>query len=135
VAIFLSSYSQGVPFSLSQLTSHIPYMPEIVIFTTIRYLHTPYVKQWKHAKIEALPEKGFYRVVGEYGYRESQVSMDQLFNECASIMPEVFHNFELSDAAFFLSTEHVRIDKSRKWPHKIWIKIFKYILQVNNCCF
>ncbi len=129
-AVFLSSLSDGVPVSVNVLASHIPYLPETVIFLTIRYQHVPYVKAYRHVQLEPLPERGFYRIVAHFGYRETQISMEQLFSECATIMPEVFHDIDLAQTSFFLSTEHVRIDKTRWFGHKVFYRIFKAILGV-----
>jgi len=127
----MSSLAEGVPVCVNNLASHIPFLPDIVIFLTIKHQHVPYVKQFNHVYVEALPEKGFYRIIAQYGYRETQISMEQLFSECAAIMPEVFHDIQLDKTSFFLSTEHVRVDKTKWWGHKLYIRVFKSILQVS----
>jgi K+ transporter len=43
-SIFLSSETEGVPYSLGLLVSRIPYLSENVIYLTIKYVHIPYVK-------------------------------------------------------------------------------------------
>lgn len=128
-AVFLSSLSQGVPVSVHQLTSHIPYLPEKVIFLTIKHMHVPHVREGKKLFIEPLPEVGFYRVIGQYGYRDSKVSLEELLNYCAALLPEEFHHIDMSQVSFFLSTEHIRINKARWIGHRIYIRIFKTILQ------
>ncbi len=45
ISVFMSSAPEVVPISLSQLLEHEPFLPEVVIFLTVKFLHIPYVKQ------------------------------------------------------------------------------------------
>jgi len=103
----------------------VPFLHETVIFLTIEFKHFPSVQ---HVFIERLPVKGFCRMVARFGYRVSTVSMKGIFERCNYIVPEL--ELDIDNTSFFLGKEHVRVDKSRWFGHRYFVKTFNMMLQL-----
>jgi K+ transporter len=72
--------------------------------------------------------KGFYRVIAQYGYRVSKVSMKRIIDRINIILPELEINID--DTSFFLGSEHARGDKNRWFGHRWRIRFFNMMLQI-----
>jgi len=124
-AVFLTAVAEGVPVSLSELVRHIPFIPKTIIFLTIEHKHVPNIK---HVFIERLEVKGFYRVIAQYGYSVSTVSMKELLDQCNYILPEL--HLDINTVSFFLGHDKIRSNKSHFFFKRWKIKFFNMMLQI-----
>jgi KUP system potassium uptake protein len=68
--VFLTAATQGVPHIVVRQIERVHVLPERVVLVTIRTADVPYVPDDERATVEPMG-KGFYRVIGHYGFRES----------------------------------------------------------------
>jgi len=129
-AVFLTPVAEGVPLSLTQLVRHLPLLHEHVIFLTIEYKHVPHVHH-DHVEIEDLEQKGFYRIVARYGYRQAgNISIQNLLAECQQLLPEL--DLNLDDLSFFVRQEKIKRDKTKWFGHQILVRIFNTLIQLHH---
>jgi len=72
--------------------------------------------------------KGFYRVIAQYGYSVSTVSMTELLTQCNYILPEL--QLDINKVSFFLGHDKVRSNKSHFFAKRWQIKLFNMMLQI-----
>jgi KUP system potassium uptake protein len=113
-AVFLSGNPEGTPMALLHNLKHNKVLHEKVIILTVVTDDVPHVDISERVEVESL-KKGFYRVIGHYGFMEDP-NVLELLGRCKSE-----HGLEFKDnqLTFFLSSETI-IASSAKHGMAMW---------------
>jgi KUP system potassium uptake protein len=122
-AIYLSGRTGTVPLSLLHNLKHNKVLHECVVFLTIISHEKAYIEEDERIEVEPL-QKGFYRVVGHFGFMEDP-DVPELLKNCQADGL----NLKPEEISFFLSRETVI---PRKGPGMVfWREILFAIMSRN----
>jgi KUP system potassium uptake protein len=128
IGVFLSSIPHGVPISLSKLLEHSPFLHSTAIFLTIKHSHIPFVPKNNRIQFYKTKLTGCYRIVAYLGYRETDIKVPQIINECQELLPEI----QWKKISYFLGIENVLIDPNNFILKRIVLYIFEFLLSLTN---
>jgi len=126
VGIFMSAVEEGVPSAMTQFLTHMPVLPEMTVFLTLKRMHAPYVPLSK-SRVKILPD-GCIRVVLETGFMENKVSIEELSDVTH------MHGIEVSieNATFFLGNEQVAPAKHSWIGKRLVVDLYNLLLQYSH---
>ncbi len=72
--------------------------------------------------VTKMQECGFYRVIAQYGYRETHIKMEELL-----VKLKPFIDVDLNEPHFYLSSEIIDSRKDKWAGHRFFIKYFSML--------
>ncbi|CAH1766955.1 7136_t:CDS:2, partial [Entrophospora sp. SA101] len=74
IGLFYNEVTSGIPITFNHFINHLPSLPEILIFITIRPLAIPYVGKKDRLVVQRIRKyKGFYKIIARYALLECYV--------------------------------------------------------------
>ncbi|GAQ83496.1 Potassium transporter family protein [Klebsormidium nitens] len=97
VGLFYSDTAHGVPPVFTHFITHLPAVPEVLIFMNIRHEPVPRLEDEDRLLVKPFGIKGYYRCVVRYGYQESVRQGEEFTTQLLNKIIEVTR-FELGDS-------------------------------------
>nr|CAG8583605.1 5659_t:CDS:2 [Entrophospora candida] len=140
IGLFYNEVASGIPITFSHFINHLPSLPEILIFITIRPLAIPYVGEEDRLVVQKIGKyKGFYRIIARYGYMES-ISQDKEFiKKIADIIrnddiynddKEIGVNVNHDVVTYIVSTQKLDPKPNSNWFRKALLEFYMFL--INN---